>query len=139
MPSSGARPAVRDERRIAVEGDAGGVNRGLAVRRRHHRGVLAGKRAFDRGARRVERGAAVLGMDLADVELAPPDLDDANLFQRQALRLEHVPRSDDERLAQRADPGIERRLERDLRPDAAGVADRDRYFCLLFNNAFRRG
>lgn len=78
-------------------------------------------------------------MDLADVELTPLDLGDMNLFQREALRLEDVACADHYRLAPRAHPGIERRLEGDLRPDPARIAGRDRYFCLFLNEEFRRG
>ena len=52
---------ARDERRIAVELDPGGVDRALAVRRRDHRGVFAGQGALDRGARSIQGGAAMLG------------------------------------------------------------------------------
>ena len=84
------------------------------------------------GARPADRG-------LADVELARLGLDDTNFFQRQTLGLEDIASPDDDRLAQRADFRVERRLEGDLRPDAARVAGRDRYFYLFFNNEFKRG
>ena len=57
---------ARDERGIAVEGDAGGRDRAFGLRRRHHRLHLAGERGFDRAAGAGERGAAVSGVDLAE-------------------------------------------------------------------------
>ena len=41
---------ARDERRITVEGDAGGGNRAFGLRRRHHGVDVAGERGLDRAA-----------------------------------------------------------------------------------------
>ena len=134
---------ARDERGIAVELDARGVDRGLAVRRGDHRAIVARRRAADRPLRRGDRGATVRRMDLADRELARPELEHVDIAQRQAaglrVRLDRRAAADHHRVAERAHLRVERRLQRHLRPDAAGIADRDRYFCLLFNREFKRG
>ena len=50
---------ARHEGRVAVERDAGGRDRGLVVRRRHHGVDLAGARRRDRARGARERGAAI--------------------------------------------------------------------------------
>ena len=124
---------ARDERRIAVELDAGGADRGLGVRCRHDRGELSGERAADRGLRRVERGAAMHRGNLADLQLPGVELlsvENRNVSQGQTassrMRFQRAAIADDDRTADRPHFRVERRLERDLRADAARVAGGDR-------------
>src|SRR5216684_3126308 len=124
---------ARHERRIAVELDAGGVDRGLAVRRRDDRRELAGERAADRDLGRIERGAAMDRGNLADLQLPGVQLfsfENRNVSQGQTanprMRLQRAAIADDDRPADRPHCGVERGLERDLRADAARVAGGDR-------------
>src|ERR1051326_8353962 len=54
---------ARDERGIAVELDAGGMHRGLRVRRADHGGEAPFERGANRALRRGEGGAAVAWRD----------------------------------------------------------------------------
>jgi hypothetical protein len=128
---------ARDERRIAVELDAGGMDRGLAVRRRHHRRVLAAHRAADRGARRLERRQPVRGVNFAHMEFMRRGFDQCDAVQGQADRLKNRAAADDDRVTNRAHALVERRLDGDLGADAAGIAHGDGYF--RFNRRSSRG
>ena len=129
----------RDERRMAVELDAGLRDRGLVLRRGHHRIDLARHRGLDRGGAERDRGAAADRAD--DAEAAAKrasgcgqasDVDDLRSARTSmparylAWRSSKAGVADQDRLAGRAHGGIERGLERDLRPDAGRIADGNR-------------
>ena len=137
--------AARDERRIAVEGNPGRGDGALGVRRADNRIDMTGARRRDRRARRLDRGATMRGMDLAedrrlgsdreqgDAVAVPTDLcsgvegDEAGRETTQrGMRREHMWVADQHGAGDLAHARVERRLERDLRPDAGRVAQRDR-------------
>jgi hypothetical protein len=55
------------------------------------------------------------------------------------MRLQDRAVADEHRLAYLPHAAIERGLEADLRADAAGIADGDRYFLLFLNEESNRG
>ena len=63
---TGVPVSLRDERRIAVEGNSRRRDRALGLRRRHHGFHFACQRRLDRAARGGERGAAVSGIHFAE-------------------------------------------------------------------------
>jgi hypothetical protein len=135
---------TRHERGIAVEGDAGSLDRAFGLRRRHHGLDVAGERSLDRAAGAAQRGAAVGGIDLAeyhrhvravagieqvDRAVRPVGIagfaDDVQLrretsgfrmqFHRRRVAHQQGP-------AQGAHPRVECGLERDFRADPGGVS-----------------
>ena len=129
------RPGLpRDERRMAVEFDAGLRDRGFVLRRRHHGIDVAVHRHLHRGRAKRNRRAACdrrgdaetersgfglrAGQDL-DIGLEPAGLGVA--LQQRGIAHDH-------RIASRAHGGIKRGLETDLRADAGRIAHGDRDF-----------
>ena len=122
----------RDERRIAVELEARGVDRAFGVRRGYDRLVFSFQRATDRRLGGIERGAAVRRMDFSDFQVGGielPSFQDLDSLQGQTaasgMNLENPRIPDDHRTADREHPRVERRLERNFRSDAAGIAGGD--------------
>ena len=126
----GREPAhAGDERRIAVEVDAGGMNRRLGVRRTDHGGEAPFERGPNRLLRRGERGAAVARRDAAELGQLLLHREQLEAFERQAagarMQFQHCAIADQHRVADLAHGGVARRLERDLRADAGRVAGGD--------------
>ena len=126
----GQAAAARDERRIAVELDAGRVDRRFGVRRADHRFILAGKRGLDRRGSRFQRRDAVLRRDRADARRRLLQVLDIEIVERDAagrgMDEQRFAAADQHRLAERQHLGIARGLERDLRPNAGRIADGER-------------
>jgi hypothetical protein len=121
-----------DEGRVAVELEAGGVDRAFGVGRGHHRLILAGERAADGGFRRIEGRTPVGGIDHSDSQLPGFELlslDQLDALERQAaplrVRLQDTAVPDYDRTTDRPHPRVERSLEADLRADPRRVAGGD--------------
>ena len=126
----GREPAhAGDERRIAVEVDAGGMNGRFGVRRTDHGGEAPFERGPNRLLRRGERGAAVARRDTAKLGQLLLHRQELDAFERQAagarVQLQHRAIADQHRAAELEHGGVARRLERDLRADAGRVAGGD--------------
>src|SRR5207247_6726368 len=101
----------------------------FGVRRTDHRVKVAGERAADRRLCRRKRGAAVLWRDGADAR--PRLLHFGNRHAvYDAMHGDHFAGAEKHRLAKLHDSRIARRLERNLRTDAGGIAGGDRDFRL---------
>ena len=75
----------RDERRMAVELDAGLRDRGLVLRRGHHRIDVARHRGLDGGGAERDRGAAADGADDAEASEAVSGCGQASTIDLEAV------------------------------------------------------
>ena len=89
-------------------------------------------RGFDGGGAERDRGAAGDGADDAEWQRcgvglrAGQDANDRRIKSaRPRVAGEQIPIADDDRIAHRANGGIERSLQRDLRSDAGRIANRN--------------
>ena len=111
-----------------------------------HRRIFPCQRAFDRRLRRVERRAAVRRIDAADFELGALQLlsmNDLQTVERKPAKpcvfLERAAIADQHRLAHLPHCRIVRGLDRDLRPDAAGVTGSDGESAACLQPGHQRG